>query len=319
MDPNQPDNNSFGGPTDAPTPEVAPTPDVVPTPEQAPVPAPAPEPMPEPTPEPEPTPSEPPVADPVQADTPSQPVDTAQPIEQPEMAPIAPEAAEPVAPVDMANPTEPEPTLTPSSEPVPTPEATPMPVVPESPAQPVGGDTASPTAAMPIGAPSKSKKGLIIGLVAGIGGLVIIGVVLFLLLVVFNGGGQIKNYAEFKNALDNHKAMNCDVTVSQEGASVNMTIRADNGWNKVYMSIPSLMETWRIKEGDKYTSYAIVMGQYVKGTQSASEFDESAKDLVGEDTLSEDKTKLDCKPNNQADFNVPDEDWKEATSSNLPL
>jgi hypothetical protein len=152
--------------------------------------------------------------------------------------------------------------------------------------------------------------------VAGIGGLVIIGVVLFLLLVVFNGGGQIKNYAEFKDALDNHKAINCEVTVSggETSTDTTMTIQADDGWNKIHMIIPSLanVESWGVKEGDKYTLYGSVMGQNVKTTQSASEVYGT-----GSSTLPEEKVKLDCKPNNQADFTIPDRDWKESSSSSL--
>jgi hypothetical protein len=287
MDPNQPDN-SLGGPT----PEVAtPTPEVTPIPENTVPDEPT---LDAPTAPPEPVTPEQPMVDPMLAAAPdNSPIDVVQPIEPP--APIAPEAVNPV-------PT-----------PVPAPIPTPTPMV-----QPVAGGVVSSVAGMPTGTPPKSKKGLIIGLVAGIGGLIIIGVVLFLILVVFNSG-QIKNFAEFKDALENHKAVNCTAAISENGISVDMTIQATDGWNKMHMSAPAMMgmEMWGIREGDEYVVYASISGQNIKSNESAAEFDKSMGSTTNSDAFSEDTAKLDCKPNNQANFDVPDRDWKEDSSFKL--
>jgi hypothetical protein len=281
MNPDQQDN-SFGGQTDMPTPEATP-----PTPEQ--------------TPMPEVAPPESPIVNTTPTGIPEQPVNVVQPAEQtistaPEIAPVDSAAISPAGP-----------------EPASTPEVAPTPVAaPASPTQPVVAGGIGSATSMPADTPPKSKKGLIIGLIAGVGGLVIIGVVVILFLFVFNGG-QIKNFAEFKKALEDRKAVNCTATISQSGIEAEMTIQANDGWSKVHMAAPSMMnmEMWVIKDGSEYTTYATALGQYYKSTQSNVELGSFDSDSLSEDDVKD----LKCKPNNQADFTVPDHDWQESGSS----
>jgi hypothetical protein len=307
MDPNQQDSSSVGS-TDVPAPEVTPTPEAAPevAPEATPV-----------TPEAPATPSEPVL------DAPAPTLEPSAPVESSPDPTLSTASAD--NPVDIVQPTEPsapeQPPVdltAPAASTVPVGSTAPIdpvapvatPPAPTSPTQPAAGQPIASSVNPPTNEQPKSKKGLIIGLVSGIGGLVVIGVALVLIFFVFNGGGQIKNFAEFKDAIENRKALNCSAEISQNGVSLEMTIQADDGWNKLHMSIPSMMNTemWTVKEGDKYTAYTTSMGQYMKSTQSS--LDTSG---INSSSLSEDDVKnLDCKPNNQADFTVPDEDWKES-------
>jgi len=291
MDPNQA-SDPFGGATGAPTPEVTPTPETT-TPETA---APV-----EPTPAPvDTTPAVDPILTTAPVESPVEnPVEVAPPTE-----PVAPE--QPLAdPAPVANPVEPVTPADPVAAPTPTPVVAPIVT-----GQPIVGSSAT-----PAGQP-KSKKGLMIGLIAGIGGLVVIAVVLVLFLFVF-GGGKIKSVAELQDAVKNQKAINCTFTISMSGITVeNYTFQTDDGWNNIHMKIPSMlnMEAWMVKDGDEYTMYTSAMGQYTKSTtagpESSGAFDES---YFTEDTIKD----LECKPSSESDFTIPDQDWQESSSTSI--
>lgn len=264
MDPNQPDN-SFGGP-DVPTPEAIPTPEesTIPTPEDV-------------VPISEPTPLEQPQVSLEVPTEPENPMDMAQP---------SIESTESTVPVEPIAPTE---TMADSITPTPTVE--PVPPI-------------EPTTGQPMGAPNTPKtgpkKGLTIGLIAGIGSLVIIGVILFLVLFVF-GGSKINSISELKSAIENKKAVNC--TVSKDNESVFLA--ANDGWTKIRMKMASMGQEVNslVIEGD--ATYAWTDDgkiAYKMPYNSSMIGDLNFNDYDGED---EEGVKLDCKPNNQADFNVP--------------
>jgi hypothetical protein len=234
---------------------------------------------------------------------------------------------------------------TPNTEPVAAPTSDPVP----DPALPLAPESITPTTSLtpqtpitpgqPIGTTDpfpekKSKKGLVIGIIASVSVLIIVGVVLILIFFVFNDKQDenpvksnnpvesqktedqktIKSYAEFKDAIDNQKAMNCDMKVSQNELTIDMTMQANDGWSKLYFAAPAMMgvEMWSIKEGDKYTTYGTAMGLNIKSTKTEAEFMQEMGVTAWDDLSYEDSIKeLNCKPNNQADFTVPDRDWKE--------
>ncbi|MCL2451616.1 hypothetical protein FWD20_01925 [Candidatus Saccharibacteria bacterium] len=244
--------------------------------------------------------------DPNQQDNPSgEPTDAPTPE-------VTPTPEEPTTPVEPApEPTLPEQPEAPAEAPL---QPTPTETTPDFSAQPIAGQPTT-TASPPVSGKPKSKKGLIIGLVAGIGGLLIIGVVLFLILVVFNSG-KINSMAELRDAIRDRKAVNCIVSMTQDGATHHdMTIQANDGWSKIHMSFstPMDIEAWTIKEGDNYITYATTSGYNIKITQDSSTF--SPDNMTSNDSIPDD-AELKCEPNNKADFTVPDRDWQEAPITN---
>ncbi|MCL1876975.1 hypothetical protein FWF74_03015 [Candidatus Saccharibacteria bacterium] len=175
---------------------------------------------------------------------------------------------------------------------------------------------------MPAGKPNKN---MFIAIAAGVGALLITGIIILIVTLV-GGGGKINSMSEFIDAMKNMKAVNCNMTFTGMEGIMSMidgqtiTIQTDDGWNKVHMAVPSMMNmnVVAIKEGDKYTEYVWGAGQGQKSTMSLSELQSSTGNMANEEQLQKymDKIKLDCKPNNQADFSIPsDINFKEQPKS----
>ena len=173
-------------------------------------------------------------------------------------------------------------------------------------------------AAIPVPAGKKPKKKLIVALIAGIGGLILVGVTILVLVLFVFGGGRINSISELRDAIENQKAINCTVTMSidmhgmsilgqEDGGEVEMIIRADDGWSNLYVSVPTMfgMEAWLIRDGDNYTQYTRIMGMNVRTTVSESEFAEVADDMLGEMFDVDQISSIDCEPNRRANFDLP--------------
>ncbi|MDR1970176.1 MAG: hypothetical protein LBQ11_02430 [Candidatus Nomurabacteria bacterium] len=264
MDPNQPDS-SFGGPTDVPTPEVTPTPELEP---EQPI-------TPEPTPE-----------------LFEQPVLTEEPT-------ISTFETESLSPVDDNQPT------VSVEEPV----AAPVMTVPETTPEPATAFSAQPIVSEPMSAPNlptdqpKSKKGLIIGLAAGIGGLIIIGVVLVLVLFVF-GGDTIKTPEQLAQAIKDKKAINCVITKDGETG----TIQSNNGWSKLRMKAPAGLGGGEMNvlaiEGDAMYVWSEGDSNGYKTKYDKTTIDRTTSG-IDNDVKLKDTVKLNCEPSSQADYSVP--------------
>jgi hypothetical protein len=285
MDPNQ-QNNPSGVPTDVPvpTPEVTPTPDVEPTIEPT----------------------------------------------EPQLAPSAivePESALPPEPV--ATEESPADPFTPTVASGPVANAA-------TPATTISGQSIGTASTPPQ---KKPKKGLIISIIIGALGLVAIGATV-LVLFIFDGkkelegttnnqttannglavsssesSGEIKTVKELREAIQNQKAINCNLTMTSGGATFNnVTIQTNDGWSKIHLSTPSFLESeqWIIKDGDEYVAYLAMAGKNSKVTGAmAATYPES----TARSTNDSDIENLVCKPNNQADFTVPDRDWEDYDES----
>ena len=194
-------------------------------------------------------------------------------------------------------------------------------------------DSMSP-AAMPALANKKPKKKLIIGLIAGIGGLILVGVTILVLVLFVFGGGRINSISELRDAIENKRAINCTVTVNIDddigglltgllfGATdgIEMIIRADDGWNNLYVSVPTIlgMEAWLIRDGGNYTQYTRMMGMNTKTTISESEFAGVADDMLGEAFDFDQISSIDCEPNRRANFDLPSGvNWEEQDFADL--
>ena len=243
-------------------------------------------------------------------------------IEQPvqDGAPMAP----PEPPMQPMNDIQP---MTPPVEPAPVADQplfpSSAPAAPEAPVAPAPEGSEGIAFNMPTD-DKKPKKGLLIGIIAGAGALVITGVILLIVFLGGGGGGTIGSLEEFKDAVKNLKAINCDLTLSgMEGMSAmlndaTITYQADDGWNNIHISAPALlgMQMWAVKEGDSYTVYSSAMGMNVKQTQTVKEFMSGQDGMMGGDFEEfADKAKLDCKPNKDADFTLPaGVEFKESSS-----
>ena len=314
MDPTQP-TNPLGMPTDtpvpAPTPETTPTPGLVPeamqsgalpTPETMPVSAPEPttpgltlEMAPEVAPAPELTPtpmSTEPMTEPVLETPPASSIDVAQPAE-------AFPSSEAVVSMDSIG----------GGGVTSTPDAA-MPTAITSEQAVVGGPVVSSDSntAIPESSP-KSKKGLLIGLIAG-GVVLIAAIVAVLFLFVFNGG-TIGSLDEFKSAIDNKKAVNCIVTLAASDTTGNsssssalagdmkITLQANDGWSKIKMKMNIMVEiNTLVTDGTMYSwADGATTGQ--KAQYNSSQIDSSISQIKSS------AKSVECEPNNKADFSVP--------------
>ncbi|MDR0957073.1 MAG: hypothetical protein LBM09_00635 [Candidatus Nomurabacteria bacterium] len=188
-----------------------------------------------------------------------------------------------------------------------------MPMIQQNPQmQPIGGAPLPPVANKP-----KSKKGLIIGLI--VGGVLLIGITLLILfLFVFNGGDTIKSADEFRDAVRNKKAVNCEVDIKNianasggfelaEGSKA--TIQANDGWSKVRMNVDlGIMKVNVLMiEGD--AAYAWYGTTGTKIPYDASQIGETAEGMDEADF------EVNCKPNSEADFSKPSNiDWVDSSS-----
>jgi cytoskeletal protein RodZ len=177
---------------------------------------------------------------------------------------------------------------------------------PAFPAQPMSNQPLVSGPAAPVASANqpKSSKKLIILLSAIVGGLVIIGVGVWLLFMFVLNGGTIKNVDELKAALEGNKAMNC--TISVASSDTQLLMQADNGWKNVRIAEinpDSRFETIYLRKGDGYEMYDWTVGKKTghKDSVSVSE----VTDVRDANSVVPSGAAVDCKPNNQADFSLP--------------
>lgn len=235
------------------------------------------------------------------------PADAPTPEGTPEMTPeMTPEAPQ-VTPTPDLTPSEapvsaPEPVsfdqpIVAAADPV-APAPTPAPTAPAFPAQPFAGQPiASSDVPVPTNSQPKSKKGLMIGLIAGAGGLVIVGVVLILSLFVFGGS----DFKKFKAALENKKATNC--TVSKDDDS--MTVQANDGWSKFRVQYGSTNLIALEDENTVYMWTGTSSGYQMDYTSSIkSQIESLSSTASGIDGTGPGET-IKCEANSKADFTPP--------------
>ena len=219
--------------------------------------------------------------------------DTAQPVASIETAvemPVVPESEVPAFPTQPTAPTAPlESTpLTPNTPTFSTPPVTGQPPV---------------SAGTPVDGKPKPKKGLIIGLIAGIGGLVIIGIVLFLILVIFKGD-TIGSISELKTAMKDQKAINC--VISKDGDDI--LLQTNNDWTKVRMRMNASGQDIEVLAIDDDAAYFWSGdGDEVAYKAPYASFKSTFNELQDEieDTSDDDDLELKCEPSSKADFKVP--------------
>ena len=173
----------------------------------------------------------------------------------------------------------------------------------------------TPTA--PIPTDKKPNKKLIISLIAGVGGLILVGVTILVLVLFVFGGGRINSISELRDAIENQRAINCTMTVSvdmhgmsmlgMEDSEIEVIIRADNGWNNFYMSVPAMlgMEAWLIRDGNNLVQYTRVMGMNARTTISEADFARVTDSMIDEAFDIDQVSSIDCEPNRRANFDLP--------------
>ena len=153
---------------------------------------------------------------------------------------------------------------------------------------------------------SNKKTGIIIGVV--VAAIVIIGgVILTLFLTGVIGGKHPKNIAELQDAIRDQKAINCEITHSEEEGK--MTLQANEGWSKIRMFGEAeglKTDIWFI-EGD--ATYMSMMGMSLKTAYDRSQVDEFI-DGMGDGSEEDDgKTNVSCSNPKDSDFAIPERDW----------
>jgi len=167
--------------------------------------------------------------------------------------------------------------------------------------------------------PESQKKELPIRLIAIIGGgvIVVAAIIVLLFVFVFNGDRTIGSLEELRAAIADRKAINCTITInSGDGQSATaisnqLLLQTNDDWSKVRADITAFGETTRAlaiknNNNDNFTTYGWMLDSEngFKMAQAASTIHDGVGSMVSED-LTEDNIKLECQPNNQADFDVP--------------
>ena len=153
----------------------------------------------------------------------------------------------------------------------------------------------------------KAKKGLIIGIIAGV--VVIVGVVLACVFLL--GGNYPKDFAGVRQAFKDKKAINCEITEEGE-ENGSMIIQANDGWTKFKMIAKGEgveAKTWMI-EGD--ATYSLMGSMAVKTDFSRSDIDDFMGEFSSDDEEEEGNPEgvtVSCSSPSKNDFTIPNEDW----------
>lgn len=152
----------------------------------------------------------------------------------------------------------------------------------------------------PVLPPPKSKKKMIIRIATIVGGIgIITGIVVLLMTHVFNGG-TIGSVEEFKEAIENRRAINCWVTMDSgiPEDDIRMLIQTNDGWSRIRTQQPAFdneLNVITIKDDFQYL--------WVEGNSSGNKY-RGVLSMI-EFTNFDSVRNVECQPNGRANFSVP--------------